>query len=57
MCVVLFAIGTPAAHAQAFPIKPIRVIVPFPPGGGTDATARILTQAFAETSESDTYIL
>ncbi len=36
--------------AQSFPVKPIRLIVPFPPGGGTDATARILTQALADTA-------
>jgi tripartite-type tricarboxylate transporter receptor subunit TctC len=52
---VRFAIGaivlvSCAAHAQSYPAKPLRVIVPFPPGGGTDATARILTQALAETA-------
>jgi tripartite-type tricarboxylate transporter receptor subunit TctC len=36
------------ATAQTFPAKPIRMIVPFPPGGGTDLSARILAQALAE---------
>ena len=38
-----------AAHAQdRFPEKPVRFIVPFPPGGGTDALARILAAKLAE---------
>ncbi len=37
------------AHAQAYPNKPIRLIVPFPAGGAADITARILTQALSET--------
>ena len=38
-----------AAFAQdKFPDKPVRFIVPFPPGGGTDALARILGARLAE---------
>ena len=36
------------ALAQAYPSKPVRLISPYPPGGGTDATARIITQALGE---------
>jgi tripartite-type tricarboxylate transporter receptor subunit TctC len=34
--------GSPLALAQPFPSKPIRIIVPVPPGGATDALTRVL---------------
>jgi len=36
------------AQAQAYPSKPIRFILPFPPGGGTDILGRILGQKLSE---------
>ena len=34
--------------AQDYPNRPIRFIVPYPPGGGTDVVARIMNEALAE---------
>ncbi len=40
--------GIGAATAQTYPVKPIRVVVPFPAGGGIDTVARILTPKLTE---------
>jgi tripartite-type tricarboxylate transporter receptor subunit TctC len=37
-----------AAVAQTYPARPIRIIVPFPPGGGTDISARVVGQKITE---------
>lgn len=42
------ALGATAAQAADYPSQPIRVIVPFAPGGSTDIVARIVTQRMAQ---------
>ncbi len=48
---ILLAAVMPVAGvwAQGFPERPIRFIVPFPPGGGTDAFARVISAKMTET--------
>src|SRR3989454_8593633 len=40
-----FALGL---HAETYPSRPIRLIVPFPPGGSSDSVARVVVQKFSE---------
>jgi tripartite-type tricarboxylate transporter receptor subunit TctC len=45
--VLVAGISTPVAAAD-YPTRPIKVIVPFPPGGAVDLSARLLTQRFSD---------
>lgn len=47
-CIALALITPATVLAQAFPEKPIRIIVPAPPGGSTDIMARTLGKALAD---------
>ena len=42
------ALVAPLAIAQPYPSKPVRMIVGFPPGGGTDVVARVISQKLSE---------
>src|SRR3982750_920102 len=43
---IAFALSASAAHAETFPSKPIRMIVPFPAGSATDGQARLIGAHF-----------
>jgi tripartite-type tricarboxylate transporter receptor subunit TctC len=48
VCAIAPGVVSPAAFAQAYPNKPIRMIVPFPPGGTADILGRAIGQKLAE---------
>ncbi|HTE15418.1 MAG TPA: tripartite tricarboxylate transporter substrate binding protein [Burkholderiales bacterium] len=46
--IVLLAAFCLPAYAQTYPVKPVRLIAPFPPGGSSDLIARIVAQKLSE---------
>ena len=48
---IVAALLATSAQAQAYPAKPIRMITPFPPGGGTDYLARTVANKLTEFSK------
>ena len=45
---LLAAVALAIAAAQDYPSRPIRIVIPYPPGGASDVTARLLGQKMAE---------
>ncbi len=39
---------SPSTHAQSYPVKPVRAILPYPPGGGTDIMSRAICAKLSE---------
>ncbi len=48
LCALAAAVCATGVHAQTWPVKPLRLIVPFPAGGGSDIVGRILAQRLGE---------
>ncbi|OUM02794.1 Bug family tripartite tricarboxylate transporter substrate binding protein [Variovorax sp. JS1663] len=48
LAVTLLAVGSLAQANDTWPVKPVKLVVPFPPGGGTDIVARGLGQKLAD---------
>ena len=44
LCSAAFTLFSPFAGAQAWPTKPLRMIIPYPPGGATDILGRLISQ-------------
>ena len=46
--IAILALASAQGHAQDYPAKPIKVIVPYAPGGGADILARLVSQQLSE---------
>jgi tripartite-type tricarboxylate transporter receptor subunit TctC len=53
--VVLLAL-TPAAFADDYPNRPVRLIIPFPPGGSNDVVGRLVAKQLSETLKQQVFV-
>ncbi len=53
---VAVLLGNPAAHGQTYPAKPVRLIVPFTPGGGTDIVARTIAPKLTDRFHQQVFV-
>jgi tripartite-type tricarboxylate transporter receptor subunit TctC len=57
LSLILVSVSLAAAHAQTdYPARPVRIIVPSAPGGGTDISARLIAQQLSKTLGQQFYV-
>ena len=47
-CLAMLSAGSSTSWAQSFPNRPIKLVVPYVPGGGADTVARVMAQGLTE---------
>lgn len=57
LCALIAAIVPYTVSANDFPTKSIQIVAPFPPGGGTDAIARVISNKLNETAKWSTVVV
>lgn len=56
IAMAVLVVPSAAGFAQDYPNKPIRLVVPYPPGSGTDIVGRLLAQRMSENLGQQVYV-